>query len=76
MLLNIKEFDKDHFAVNSVYYPPLVPLYKELVPRPTWYPLQKQWVFRNELYPELMQKLIDADLAGPRPHQLPSVLPV
>lgn len=64
VLLTVKEFDANHFAISSVYHPPLVPLYKQLDPRPTWYPLQKLWAFKNECYPQLMQNLIDADLAG------------
>ena len=64
VLLTIKEFDKVQFAISSVYHPPLIPLYKQVVPRPMWYPLQKQWAFKNEANADLMQKLIDSDLAG------------
>lgn len=64
IVLNIQECEQGSFAVSSIYHPPLIALYKQLSGRPTWHPDQKLWSFREELYGELMQKLLAADFAG------------
>lgn len=64
IILNVKAFDESCFAISSIYYSPLIPIYKQLAFKPVWHPDQKLWAFKNETYPELMQKLLQVDFAG------------
>ena len=64
IILNVKAFDESCFAISSIYYNPLIPIYKQLAFKPVWHPDQKLWAFKNETYPELMQKLLQVDFAG------------
>ncbi|DBA78642.1 TPA: hypothetical protein ACH3X1_008561 [Trebouxia sp. C0004] len=63
IILNVKAFDESCFAISSIYYSALIPIYKQLAFKPTWHPAHKLWAFRNETYPELMQKLLQVDFA-------------
>lgn len=60
----MKEFDAGRFCLLSGFSQPLVTLYKQVVPRPFWHTTQKLWVFRDEAYLDLMQKLLQADFPG------------
>ena len=62
--MNVKAFDESCFAISSICYNPLIPIYKQLAFKPVWHPDQKLWAFKNETYPELMQKLLQVDFAG------------
>ncbi|DBA88569.1 TPA: hypothetical protein ACH3X2_005037 [Trebouxia sp. C0005] len=63
IILNVKAFDESCFAISSDYYGPLIPIYKQLASKPIWHPAHKLWAFKNETYPELMQKLLQVDFA-------------
>ena len=68
IILNVKAFDESCFAISSIYYSPLIPIYKQLAFKPVWHPSHKLWAFKNETYPELMQKLLQVDFAGESRH--------
>lgn len=74
IILNVKTFDKGRFAISSIYHPTLAALYKQLAIKPAWHPVQKLWAFKDEVYPELMQKLLDVNFAGKDPLRAPAVL--
>ena len=62
--MNVKAFDESCFAISSIYCSALIPIYKQLAFKPIWHPAHKLWAFKNETYPELMQKLLQVDFAG------------
>lgn len=63
IILNVKAFDESCFAISSINYSALIPIYKQLAFKPIWHPAHKLWAFKNETYPELMQKLLQVDFA-------------